>query len=180
MADSDPTTPSTSATSANTGNIVALPKAARAERPSEKVIGFVKRHPVLTAAGGVAVGAAITALLVPRPMKRKAATRALSLAQTASAATLLFGKRAGDQIRELGHQASDGTHAALEGLESRSEKVGDFAASKLEKLASAALAAASSFGRASGDKVEKLSDAASEGSHKVADFAENLRKKVRG
>ncbi|GAM06923.1 MULTISPECIES: hypothetical protein [Novosphingobium] len=177
MADSEPTTPATSATSANTGNIVALHSSSKDERPSEKVIGFVKRHPVITVAGGLAVGAAVAALL-PRRMTRGAATRAISIAQTAGTTTLLFGKRAGDEIRLLGHRASDETHAALEGLEERAEHAGDYAAGKLEKLATAALGFASSIARKSGKRIEQAGEATSEGTHKLADFAEDLRKKV--
>ena len=84
----------------------------------------------------------------------------------------------GDEIRLLGHRASDETHAALEGLEERAEHAGDYAAGKLEKLATAALGFASSIARKSGKRIEQAGEATSEGTHKLADFAEDLRKKV--
>ncbi len=178
MADSEPVTPTTSATGANTGNIVALHAEAKAERPSEKVIGFVKRHPVATAAAGLAIGAGVAALL-PRRITRRVTNPALGLARSAGVSTVLFGKRAGEQLRDLGSRASTPAHDALDTIGSRAEKLGDFTASRLEKLAGAALAAASSFAHGSRQRAEKLENAAHEAPHKLVDLLEDLREKTK-
>ncbi|MBT0669045.1 hypothetical protein HT136_11790 [Novosphingobium profundi] len=177
MADSEPTIPATSATSANTGNIVALPGQKQRERPSSKVLGFVKRHPVVAVAGGLAVGAAVAALL-PRRITRGPAIRAMNLAEAAGTSTALFGKRAGSHIKRLTGRAGDEAHEALYGIEAKAERIGDFTATRLEKLATIALATASSLGKLGGKQAERLEDAASEGTHKALDIAESLRKKL--
>ncbi|MCJ2181829.1 hypothetical protein MTR62_03780 [Novosphingobium sp. 1949] len=178
MADSESTKPQTSATGANAGNIVALPSKAAPARPSDKVVSFVKRHPAVTVAGGLVVGAAVAALL-PRRLTRGPASKALGLAKSAGAASVLFGKRAGSRLGALGHTAEKEAEGALALIEDKTGAVSELAASRLEKLAGAALSAASAFGKASGKQAVRLGDAAAEGAHKASDLAEHLKKSIR-
>lgn len=175
MTDTNPQIPETSATSANTGNIVALPAKAGEQRPSDKVIGFVKRHPVLTVAGGIAAGALVTALL-PRRMTRGVASKAVGLAEVAGTSTMLFGKRMGNKAHDLGEDMLDSAHS----FGDKAEKASDAALSRLQKIGTAALAAVAAAGHTAVRKASHLGDAASDGSHKVADFAAEMKKKVAG
>jgi len=167
-------TPSASATDANIGNVVVLPSKSTEQRPSEKVIAFVKRHPVLTAAGGVAAGALVAALL-PRRMTRGVASKALTLAEAASASTMLFGQKASEKAHELGDDAREKAHV----LGDKAEAASDYAAARLEKFGLAALAAATAMAKATGKRASQLSDAASDGSAKIVDLAGELRQRVK-
>lgn len=116
MSKTEPTThkiPETSASGANTGQVVALNAAKAEPRPSEKVVAFVKSHPVLVVAGGVAAGVLVSALL-PRRLTRGVLSRGLSkgahLAEAAGAATALFGKEAAEKVHDLSHGAQAGRH----------------------------------------------------------------------
>lgn len=182
MTDTDPHMPATSATSANTGNIVTLPSRAEAERPSDKVIAFVKRHPVLTVAGGVAAGALVTALL-PRRVTRKAATRALGVAEMAGTSTLMFGKRAKHKAHDLGDDVFETVHIIADKFSGKTEKASDAALGRLQKFGTLALAAVASARRSAEKNAVKLGDAAADGTHKLADLtdglAKDLKKKVK-
>lgn len=177
MADSDPITTETPAPDAKAGNIVVLPATEKAQRPSDKVIGFVKRHPALTAAGGLAAGALVVALL-PKRMTRGVATKAIGLAETAGASGVLFGKRAAKQLGRMGKTAHHQAHDTLGEIEEKVEEASDYAASKLEKLASAAVVAATAFGQLSRKQAERLGEAAEEGAHKASEMAHDLRRKI--
>lgn len=174
MTKTESNTPSASATDGNVGNVVILPSKAAEQRPSEKVVAFVKRHPVLTAAGGIAAGA-LVATLLPRKMTRGVAAKALGLAEAASASTVLFGKMAGEKAHELGDDAREKAHV----LGDKAEAASDYAAVKLEKFGIAALAAATALAKATGKRASQLGDAASDGSHKIVDLAGELRQRIK-
>lgn len=138
-------------------NIVALPHRGEPATPSEKAISFVKRHPLLTVAGGLAAGLAISAL-IPRSYSRKLAKRALGFAEAGATAALAFGQDALDK-------AEDGSVIARKkaGLfASRAEKLSEQAIDRAERLGVAALGSASVWGHAAADRAERLGHAAAE------------------
>jgi hypothetical protein len=177
MATTTPTTSSATGTAISPSNVTRLPAKA-ATRPSDKVIAFVKRHPVVVVAGGLAVGAAVSALL-PRRTTRRWFSRAVDLAEATGATALLFGREAGEKAQSLG--AGAGKKASL--FATRVEKAGDVAAEKLEKYGMAAIAAASSLGRTTARKAGELGETAAAQSgralHKVQDTASGLRERIR-
>lgn len=156
-----------------TGNVAKLPAKIKAQRPSDKVVSFVKRHPVIVVAGGIAVGAAVSTL-IPRGTTRRWFSRAAKLAETAGATSLLYGREAGDKAQELGHDASE--KASL--LAKQAEKAGSAAAESLEKYGLAALAAAASLGRATARKATELGDVAAEQSSRALQKAQKIRDRI--
>ncbi|WP_395333426.1 hypothetical protein WBP06_07595 [Novosphingobium sp. BL-8H] len=162
MSDAETKKPAQSATDANLGAVVPIRPAAEANSPSRKVIAFVKEHPVLVIAGGIAAGAVVSALL-PRRITRKAASRTVELAEAASSAALLFGRNASSKAHDLGIGAKrEAGHFA-----DRAEKASGNAAERLERYGMAALAAAGALGRATADRAEKVSDAAAKKAGKI-------------
>lgn len=151
-----------------------LPVKAADERPSDKVISFVKRHPALVVAGGLAVGVAVSALL-PRGVTRRWLGRAVNLAEAAGATSLLLGREAGGKAQQvLGKNAR--IKASL--LGTKAEKAGGVAADGLEKYGLAALAAAGSLGRATARKAGELGEAAAEQSGRALHMAQQLRDRI--
>lgn len=165
-------------------NVVTLPAKATDERPSDKVIAFVKRHPVLTVAGGIAIGVAVSAL-IPRKASRRFLGKAVDLAEAAGAASVVLGKQAGDKAHDVGTVARKQAFVFAH----RAEKAGDVAAHSLEKYGLAAVAAASSLGKATAkrasrfsdvaaDAAQRLSEAAAEKAHSLGDVAAERSDKV--
>lgn len=170
---------------AKPANITVLPTRQVEERPSEKVIAFVKRHPVLTVTAGLAAGALISSL-VPRRVSRKVSSRAAHLAEVAASTGKVFGRRASDRVHDV--SVVSRKQAAL--LADRASKTGDRAAHTLEKYGVAAAAVASAFGRAAARRASKfgeaaadaaghLGDAAAARSSKVVDLAEELKTRIK-
>jgi|3_EtaG_2_1085321.scaffolds.fasta_scaffold23686_4 uncharacterized membrane protein YebE (DUF533 family) len=174
MTDSDPNAPEipTSATGAN--NVVPLTPAKTELTPREKVVGFVKKHPVITVAGGLALGVAASALL-PRKTGRKLIGRATKLAEAAGAATVMFGRETSEKAQELGVEARESAGK----LASTAERASSATAASIEKLALAAVAAAGAFGRTTARKASKVSEAAAEKGHEIADMASELKKRAK-
>lgn len=173
VTDNDPTTPEVPSSAADGTNVVPLTPVAVEPRPSEKVIGFIRRHPVMTAAGGLAVGLAISALL-PRKSGRRLLGRAVNLAEAAGAATMVLGRGTSDKAQDLGREAK---HKAGE-LASRAGEAGDVTAARLEKIGLAAVAAATALGKATAKRAEKIGHAASDTGHHIADKASDLRQRI--
>jgi hypothetical protein len=166
--------PSSAATPQTTGSsVVPHPAAHREPGPASKAVAFAKKHPVLTVAGGLAIGVAVSALL-PRKAGRRIAGRAFDFAKATGAATLLAGHEVADKAERLGlgarKQASAATHKA--------EEFGEKAADRVSALGLAALAAASAFGRSTAEKAEHLGDAAADRSGRIVDLASELRKRI--
>ena len=134
-----------------TNNVVTLPHRAEPTTPSEKAISFVKRHPVLTVAGGVAFGLAVSALM-PRSFGRKIAGRAYRLAETGAAAALSLGHEALDKAEDGGALARK--KAAL--IASQAEKLSEKAVARAERLGVAALGTAGVWGHAAAERAERL------------------------
>jgi hypothetical protein len=173
VSEQDPTKPHASNDAQQT-NVVPLTTATTPPTASERAIAFVKKHPVLTIAGGIAAGVAISALL-PRKGGRKLARKAAGLAEAAGAAAVMFGRETSEKAHHLGHEAR---HKA-EALASRAEKAGGAAAGNLEKVGLAALAAASSLGQRTARSAERISAGAVNTSHHLAEKAGELKQRVR-
>ncbi|MCT2400824.1 hypothetical protein [Novosphingobium mangrovi (ex Huang et al. 2023)] len=159
-------------------NVVPLPAVVPQPRPSDKVVSFVKRHPALTVAGAVAAGVAVSALL-PRRMggkaSRKMLGKALGAAEAAGAATMLFGREAGEKMQSLGlgarKQAAD--------FADKAEDAGHRTASRIEKYGAAALAAAGALGRATARRTSDLGETASDKAARIGDAAAERSQKVK-
>ncbi|MFC0203377.1 hypothetical protein [Novosphingobium soli] len=161
MSKTDPSIPASNGT-----NIVALPAKTGEQRPSEKVIAFVKKHPVMTVAGGIAIGVAVSALL-PRKASRRLLGKAVDLAEAAGAASAVFAHQAGDRAHDLGIDARK--RASV--FATKAEKVGDRALINLEKYGLAAVGAASALGRTTARRASRLSDAAADQANRLGDVA---------
>jgi len=165
-------------------NVVALPKRPEPVRPSEKALTFVKEHPVLTIAGGIAAGVVISALL-PRRANKSLSKRALRIAEAGAAAALSFGQDTLDKAEDGGvlarkkakvltRQAEKfGGHVSARAEKfgslaaSRAEKLGTRAVSKAERFGVAALGTASAWGHVAAERADQLG-------HAIADGAENV------
>jgi hypothetical protein len=161
-----PALPETSVSDANPGKVVPFKAAYEEQRPSEKVVAFVKKHPVLVVAGGLAAGALVSALL-PRRVTRGVLSRGAHLAEAAGAATVLLGKETAEKAQVLGTSARK--KAAV--LADHAEKNGELAAERLEKYGMAALAAASALGRSAAKRAGDASEAATRQAHKIGHSA---------
>lgn len=174
MTDKDPTTPkkprSNTGTKKDANNVVPLSASPSGPTTSQKIMGFVKKHPVLTVAGGLVAGVAISAVL-PRKTGRKLLGRAVHLAEAAGAATMMAGRETSGKARSLGY----GAKRKAGKLASHAEKTGDATAARLEKYGLAALAAANALGRATAGRAAKIGDAAADTGHHIADMARRVR-----
>lgn len=149
------TSTETKAPPATGTNVVALPARPEKARPSDKVVAFVKEHPVLTVAGGIAVGLAVSALL-PRKGSRKLAKRAFGLAEVAGSAALTLGRNFTEKAEEAGSKA--GKRAGI--LSHQAEKFGESAADKVSHLGHAAMEQAGRFGSGAAKRAGELGEAA--------------------
>lgn len=165
-------------------NVVALSKRPAPTSPSEKAMVFVKEHPVLTIAGGLAAGLLISAL-IPRRANRSLSKRALRIAEAGAAAALSFGQDAADKAEDGGvfakkkvslfaHQVERfGEHASARAEKygsiaaERAERLSASAVTKAERLGVAALGTASALGHIAAERADKLG-------HAAAIRAENL------
>jgi hypothetical protein len=177
MSKTDPTKPEAASPVAKpspmANNVVPLPAAVEEPRPSEKIVSFVKRHPVLTVAGAVIAGAAVSALL-PRKTGRRVFSKALSAAEAAGAATLMFGRETGEKAQALGHDARE--QASF--LGDKAGKAGHLAAERLEKAGFAALATASALGRATARRANELGETTADKALRIGREANELRKRL--
>ena len=185
MSKTDPTKPVLSeATKTPASGVIASihgePVAAKKveERPSEKIVAFVKDHPMVLIAGGIAVGALATALL-PRPIRGRVTRRAMSLAEIAGTAALALGNDLDDGAHEFGRNvrtkakryarsSAKASESTIDQVEAASEK----AAKRLEKLGVAALTSASAISRSATKRAEKFGG-------EVADESGRLMKRAR-
>lgn len=128
---------------------------------------FVRDHPLLVVAGGIAIGAVVAALL-PRGTGRRVARRAVQLAEVAGTASALLGSR-----------AKDAASAAGEGLREQ----GGVLAEKLERLGETASDRLGQARSSAAPLVERLIDpvenAALKAAEKVSKKASELRSRVR-
>lgn len=144
------------------GNIVKLHGRTGGDRTKD-VSDFVKEHPLLVVAGGIALGA-VAAALLPRGTGRRLAKRAISLAEVAGTAGALFGSRVRDKAEETG--------ASL-------REQGGLVAGRLEKLGETASERIGKLGGKAGARVEKLIDPVESVAAKVVKKASELRSRAR-
>jgi hypothetical protein len=144
------------------GNVVELPKQAASD-PRNDVTAFVRDHPMLVVAGGVALGV-VAAAMLPKGTTRRLARRAASLAEVAGAAGVLIGNRARDTAEAAGAD-----------LRERGEAVAD----RLEELGGTAAGRLGQFGGAASARIEKLIDPVESAASRVAKKAAELRSRVR-
>lgn len=174
MTENDTTTPETSENSADPTNVVPLNTGSATPGVSEKIVGFVKKHPVLTVAGGVVAGVAVSALL-PRKTGRRLLGRAVHLAEAAGTASMVLGRGASEKAHDLGANAK--RKASV--MTSQVEDAGEATAARLEKFGLAAIAAASALGRATAKRAEMIGETAADKGHKIVDIAGGLKQRIR-
>lgn len=113
-------------------NVVKLPER-KGEEAGNTVVDFVREHPGLVVAGGVALGL-VAGTLLSRGGGRKLARHALTLAEVAGTASLALGR----QAMERAEDAGNGLRRQGETL---AEKAGKLAAPAEEAVDSASEAA---------------------------------------
>ncbi|MBW8755462.1 MAG: hypothetical protein JF595_15220 [Sphingomonadales bacterium] len=113
-------------------NVVKLPERS-GEDAGNTVVDFVREHPGLVVAGGVALGLVAGALL-SRGSGRKLARHALTLAEVAGTASLALGRQAAERAEEAGSELRRQGEAIA-------EKAGKLAAPAEEAVDSASEAA---------------------------------------
>lgn len=109
------------------GTVVPL-KAQDQQSKREQVTTFVRDHPLICVAGGLAAGVLMAAML-PRRTKHRIADRASHLAELVSAATVMLGQQAINRAEAAG-EAVSGRASALAG---RAERVGNSALGTAER-----------------------------------------------
>lgn len=128
---------------------------------------FVREHPVLIIAGGIAVGA-LAAALIPRRSRTAIGARASGLAEAATAAGLAIARQALERAGETGAELRrQGARAA-----SRAETLGESARETAGRLGSVAADRAAQI-------VAPATKAASAAGSKVAEKAADLAARVR-
>lgn len=112
---------------------------------------FVKEHPLLIVAGGIALGA-IAASLLPRGTGRRLAKQAISLAEVAGTAGALLGSRVRDKAEETGASLREQSHVVADKL----DKLGESASDGLGKLSERASAGVESVATTVAKKASEL------------------------
>lgn len=124
---------------AGSGNVVALPTAPK-EKSYKKVANFVHEHPLMTVAGGLAVGA-LAAALLPKRNRAYIAKRTSLWADAVSAASVAIAQQALMRTEAAASQVRN--HA--DALAGRAEHLGQVTIGGVEK-----------FGEAASDKARSL------------------------
>ena len=135
-------------------NVVALPARSEPTTP-DKAAAVVRDHPIASIAGGVVAGIVISALLPRRPA-HKLAERAVSLAEAASAASIMLGKNVMDQAEAAGHEI----RGRVGDFAHRAERLGHRVAGKAEGIGHAAYGKAENLGYRAKGRAESLGSAA--------------------
>jgi len=170
MSQPDPATSAIDANATPAGEVVTLPGAQPEPSPAGKAVAFAKKHPVITVAGGLAIGIAVSALL-PRKATRKFAGKALKLAEATGATSMLLGGELAGKAEKVGVSAKK--QAGMAAV--KAEKAGLAAYKQVSTLALAGLAAASAISKAT---ASKASEVASDTSDRVVDFAGEMKKRI--
>ena len=113
---------------AKDNNIVRLPAAA-SNLAENRGVQFVKDHPVLTIAGGLAVGA-LAAALIPRRNREYVSRRTSALADAVTTASLALASQALEKAEAAGAGVSHQAHRLAE----RAGRMGERAASSAHAL----------------------------------------------
>lgn len=154
---------------ARSDNVVPLPHRLR-DDPQAAVSDFVRDHPLLVIAGGVAVGVLVSALL-PKGAARRVAGRAIGLAEIAGAASVAFGKDAWDKAETAGSEIGKRGSVLASDL---ADRAGDLA-SRAGNLGRAGAHRASDAGSAAAERIGAVATPATQA---AADFAELVADKA--
>ena len=154
-------------------NVVPLPQRPEPASPAARVATFVKEHPLLTTAGALAVGVALSAFL-PRRVSRKASRHAMRLAEAGASAAALWGKTALDKAEDGGVIARQRGKVVA----NQAERLSELAANNAERLGALALTKATALGHDAivraerlGVRAERLGDHAASGVARLGDAA---------
>jgi hypothetical protein len=121
-------------------NVVDLPRPTAAER-RDTAVAFIKDHPGLALAGGLAVGVLVASLLPRRP-RTKLGKRGAKLGDAVTATASLLARRAADRAETTGSDLRRGSLYAAK----RSEDFGEQAIRGIGALLSSLLDSAGHFG----------------------------------
>lgn len=142
-------------------NVIDLPARSN-DSPQRLASEFVREHPVLVVAGGVALGA-LAATLLPKSTRRRLAGRAGGLIEVATTAGLALGREAllraestGSGLRKQGRALADRAETLGETAASRAGDLGSAAADRVGRIASPASQAAADFAGMVMDKAGDL------------------------
>ena len=124
--------------------------------PHQKVVNFVQDHPVITIAGGLALGA-VAAALIPRRNRTFVAKRTSKLADAIAAASAVIAQQAIGQIET----AASGVSAQAHSLAGRAEHLGHSLAGRAEKASHSAFGRVEKAGHSSIEKARSLLDSKS-------------------
>lgn len=101
-------------------NVVALPYKDEPIAPHSKAVAFVREHPVMTLAGGLAIGA-VAAALIPRRSRRYVARQGSMIADAIAAASATIAQQALTSL----DTASTGVRRSAHAVASRAEHAGE-------------------------------------------------------
>lgn len=121
------------ATNQTSGNVIPLPTQPE-KGPREAVTQFVRDHPVMVIAGGLAIGL-IAAAVIPRRARRSVAGRASRLANAIGTAGAVLGERALTRAQTAGSGIRQRTNL----LSHQAERLGDAALDRVDHWSDAAL-----------------------------------------
>lgn len=133
MSENDLITPATTDAEKAPGTNVVPMNTAPPEEPRKPIASFVKAHPILTIAGGLAVGA-VAAALIPARNRRFVKRKAFDWADVVSTASIALAQQIADKAGDAGAAAR---HEA-DVLAGRAGKLGHAAMGRVERLADSA------------------------------------------
>ncbi|MCB2049599.1 MAG: hypothetical protein KDE32_15445 [Novosphingobium sp.] len=110
-------------------NVVALPKSAEPVAAHQKAAAFVREHPVMTIAGGLAIGA-VAAALIPRRNRAYVAKQGSLLADAIAAASATVAQQALCSL----DTASTSVRKGANSIAARAEHAGELAYGKAQSL----------------------------------------------
>ena len=152
-------------------NVVDLPRTV-SEQVAERrdtAIAFVKEHPGLAIAGGIAVGI-VAAALFPRRPRSRLGKRGAKLGDAVSATAALLAREAVSRAEVTGKELRRGSRKAAR----RSEDLGEQAARSIGAFLVGLLSRASELGESASDGAEKAGRSAAKRLVKAGDAAENV------
>jgi len=155
-----------------TGNVIDLPSRTIEEtRPT--ALDFIRAHPGIAIAGGLAAGMLVASLLPGRPA-RKLRRRTVAIADVVGTAAALFGRQALQQAE------SAGTTARREGSKAfhQAEDLGSIAARSISAVIHGVLDRAEEIGGATASRAERIGDEVAKRTGQVGDLAEGAAHKA--
>lgn len=126
-------TTDSSASGATATNVVVLPQRDEVAPPQNRAVAFVREHPVMTIAGGLALGA-VAAALIPGRNRRYVARQGSLIADAIAAASTAIAHQALGTL----DTASTGVRRGTRAMASRAEHAGEVVVDKAGSAAQAA------------------------------------------